>query len=43
MTVKIIIDHDKVEIEGTTILRPSRIAPSQWLAYWELFAAPPKQ
>ena len=31
----IIIDHDKVEIEGVVIQRPDRIAPTQWLDFWE--------
>jgi hypothetical protein len=32
----IIIDRDKVIIEGIVVYRPSRIAPSQWLRFWEL-------
>jgi hypothetical protein len=35
MQPAIIIDHDKVEIEGVTIKRPCHISPSQWLEFWK--------
>jgi hypothetical protein len=31
----IIIDHDCVTIEGTVIMRPVRMSPTQWLEFWE--------
>jgi len=31
----VLIDYDKITIEGTVIKRPARIAPSDWLAFWE--------
>jgi hypothetical protein len=35
MQPTITIDHDQVVIEGVVIKRPTSIAPSQWLEFWE--------
>lgn len=29
------VDPDKVKLCGQILWRPSNIAPSQWLSYWE--------
>jgi len=31
----IIIDPDRVMIEGQAVIRPSSISPSEWLEFWE--------
>jgi hypothetical protein len=36
----IIVDANYIIIEGVRIERPSRIAPSHWLAYWETRVLP---
>jgi len=33
--MQIDVTYNDVTILGTTIKRPSSIAPSQWLLYWE--------
>ena len=33
--LNLIIDHDRVTIESTVIMRPARISPMQWLSFWE--------
>jgi hypothetical protein len=35
MQPNITIDHDKVSVEGVLVARPTRIAPMQWLEWWE--------
>jgi len=35
----VIVDYDKITIEGVVIQRPARISPSDWLAYWERLQA----
>lgn len=35
MRIEVTVYRDSVTIEGTRILRPSHIAPSQWLQMWE--------
>lgn len=37
MRVEIVIDRNYVIIEGVKIERPTRVAPSQWLWFWELY------
>lgn len=33
--ISIVTDRDYVVVEGVKIMRPSRISPSAWLAFWE--------
>jgi hypothetical protein len=33
--VDVKIDPNRVVVEGIAIPRPARIAPSQWLEFWE--------
>ncbi len=35
MSLKIDINVDTVEIEGQLVFCPRRIAPSEWMAFWE--------
>lgn len=39
----IIIDHDKVTIEGVAVPRPVHISPSQWLMFWEAVVNGPEK